>query len=114
MTASITRQGPGEPGGRRSPYRPGMGLEPPYLGDRRPHLDRFRSFFAEPDVPHNVLVTGLRGVGKTVLLNHYSTLAGEANWLVAEREFSDPDSEPATFARAILADLLKLTRQLSL
>ena len=91
-----------------------MGLEPPYLGDRRAQLDRFRSFLAEPDVPHNVLVTGLRGVGKTVLLNHYSTLAGEARWVVAEREFSEPDAEPATFARAILADLLKLTRQLSL
>jgi hypothetical protein len=91
-----------------------MGLEPPYLGDRRPQLDRFRSYVGEPDVPHNVLVTGLRGVGKTVLLNHYSTIAGEANWLVAEREFSEPDAEPATFARALLADLLKLTRQLSL
>lgn len=36
----------------RSPYRPGMGLEPPYLGDRQPQLVRFRGILGEPDVPH--------------------------------------------------------------
>ena len=30
-----------------SPYRPGMGLDPPYLGDREPQLRRFREFVAE-------------------------------------------------------------------
>jgi hypothetical protein len=98
----------------RSPYRPGMGLEPPYLGDREPQLDRFRGFLGEPDVPHNVLVTGLRGVGKTVLLNHFSLEAAAMGWLVVDREFSDPDVAPASFAQAILADLLRLTRELSL
>jgi hypothetical protein len=62
----------------RSPYRPGVGTDPPYLGDREPQLRRFREYLAEPGVPHNVLVTGLRGVGKTVLLNHYRDEAESA------------------------------------
>ena len=90
-----------------------MGLDPPYLGDREPQLRRFRGFLAEPGVPHNVIVTGLRGVGKTVLLNHFSTEAAEAGWLVAEREFSDADAAPHIFAQLILTDLFDLVRKLS-
>lgn len=97
-----------------SPYRPGMGLDPPYLGDREPQLSRFRGFLAEPGVPHNVVVTGLRGVGKTVLLNHYSAEATDAGWLVAEREFSDADAAPEVFARLLLTDLFDVVRKLSL
>jgi len=52
-----------------------MGLEPPYLGDRDEQIQRFREFLEEPEAAHNVLVTGLRGVGKTVLLNNYSEAA---------------------------------------
>ena len=62
----------------RSPYRPGMGLEPPYLGDRDEQIERFREFLEEPEAAHNVLVTGLRGVGKTVLLNNYGEAAETA------------------------------------
>jgi hypothetical protein len=97
-----------------SPYRPGTGLEPPYLGDRQRQLEDFHRFVHQPEKPRNVLVTGLRGVGKTVLLNHYTTLAEAARWAVVEREFSEADSEPASFARTVLADLSALTRRLSL
>jgi hypothetical protein len=31
----------------RSPYRPGMGLDPPYLGDREEQIQRFRDFLDE-------------------------------------------------------------------
>lgn len=97
-----------------SPYRPGTGLEPPYLGDRQRQLDDFRRYLADPKNPRNVLVTGLRGVGKTVLLNHYTTEAEGQRWAVVEREFSEADTQPEVFARAILADLAALVRRLSL
>jgi hypothetical protein len=90
-----------------------MGLDPPYLGDREQQLQRFRSFLAERGAPVNVLVNGLRGVGKTVLLNHYSMEAESGGWLVVEREFSDADTLPAVFAQTILTDLTHLTRRLS-
>jgi AAA ATPase domain len=98
----------------RSPYRPGMGTDPPYLGDREPQLQRFREYLAEPGVPHNMLVTGLRGVGKTVLLNHYRDEAEHAGWLVVDREWAEADAEPLAFARLLLADLQHLARRLSL
>src|SRR5438067_1513091 len=67
----------------RNPFRPGMGLEPPYLADRNKHLERFARFLEGfPDLPRNVRLTGLRGVGKTVLLQHYSNAAGERDWYV--------------------------------
>jgi hypothetical protein len=96
-----------------SPYKPGNGLEPPYLGDRGAQLGRFREFLGDTSAPHNVVVTGLRGVGKTVLLQRYSVQAREADWLVAEREFSEADAEPSLFAQRVLADLTRLTRDLS-
>jgi len=91
-----------------------MGTDPPYLGDRRSQLERFREYLDEPGVPHNVLVTGLRGVGKTVLLNRYSDDAEATDWLIVDREWSEADTKPATFAQLILADLLHLARRLSL
>jgi hypothetical protein len=96
-----------------SPYKPGMGLEPPYLGDRQAQLERFREFLVD-QTPHNVVVTGLRGVGKTVLLQRYRSEALEAGWLVADREFSEADAEPSMFAQRLLSDLTRLTRDLSL
>jgi hypothetical protein len=96
-----------------SPYRPGAGLDPPYLGDRERELERVRSFLAHPERPRNLIVTGLRGVGKTVLLNRYSVEAEASGWLLVEREYSEADSQPSVFAQAILADLARMTRRLS-
>src|SRR5207302_7127666 len=74
----------------------------------------FGAFLADPSTPHNVVVTGLRGVGKTVLLQRYSVEAREAGWLVADREFSEADAGSSMFAQRVLADLTRLTRDLSL
>lgn len=97
-----------------SPYRPGMGLDPPYLGDRAGQLRRFDGYLLDPGGAHNLVVTGLRGVGKTVLLNRYSAASQTAGWEVIEREFSEPDSSPEAFAQVLISDLVGLTRRLSI
>src|SRR6266516_1591242 len=103
-----------EPDAPRSPYKPGNGLEPPYLVDRGAQLERFGAFLADPSTPTNAVVTGLRGVGQLVILQRYSIEARKAGWLVADREFSEADAEPSMFAQRVLADLSRLTRDLSL
>ena len=97
-----------------SPYRPGNGIDPPYLGDREEQIEIVRSFLKDARNPRNVLITGLRGVGKTVLLNHLQGEAEAGGWLVIDREFSEPDSEPMAFANALLTDVNRALRRLSL
>src|SRR6202022_4590469 len=96
------------------PYRPGNGIDPPYLGDREEQIEAVRGFLRSPRHPRNVLITGLRGVGKTVLLNRIQGEAESAGWIVVDREFSESDAEPAAFANAVLTDVNRALRRLSL
>ena len=88
-----------------NPFRPGMGLDPPYLADRTSQLRRFDQYLAGfPDFPRNIRLTGLRGVGKTVLLQHYADLAEERGWVVVRRECSEHLQDESTFALALVED----------
>ena len=53
-----------------NPFRPGSGLQPPYLAGRDEELTRFPQMLQEiqEGQVRNLMVQGLRGVGKTVLL----------------------------------------------
>jgi hypothetical protein len=56
----------------------------------------------------SMIITGLRGVGKTVLLNAFEDIAIDRGWLAVQREFDEHASLPAVLARAaqrILIDL---------
>ena len=97
-----------------SPYRPGNGIDPPYLGDREEQIEAVRGFLRNPRHPRNVLITGLRGVGKTVLLNRIQAEAEASGWIVVDREFSESDAEPHAFANAVLTDVNRALRRLSL
>ena len=88
-----------------NPFRPGMGLDPPYLADRAAQLERFTRYLAAfPAFPRNVRLTGLRGVGKTVLLQHYTAAAEARGWVVVRRECSEHLRSESTFALALVAD----------
>jgi hypothetical protein len=97
-----------------TPYRPGNGIDPPYLGDREEQIEAVRGFLKNPRHPRNVLITGLRGVGKTVLLNRMQGEAESGGWIVIDREFSESDAEPHAFANAVLTDVNRALRRLSL
>lgn len=65
----------------KNPYRPGVGLQPIHLAGREGQIRRFRSALAAaPEIPANLRLTGLRGVGKTVLLNRFRDTAEASDW----------------------------------
>lgn len=82
-----------------------MGLAPTYLADRASQLEHFQRYLAGfPSLPRNVRVTGLRGVGKTVLLQRYARLAEEAGWIVISRECNEHLQEETGFGQALVED----------
>jgi hypothetical protein len=102
---------------RRNPFSPGAGAPPPELAGREMllervaiALDRIRAGRSA----QSVILYGLRGVGKTVLLNEMR-LAAEGGGIVAVAIESQEDrSLPAILAPALRAALLKMNRLASI
>jgi len=67
-----------------NPFRPSFGVNPPLLVGRDAELvmfvDALESGAGAPG--RATLYTGLRGVGKTVMLNEVEALAREHGWVV--------------------------------
>ena len=73
----------------KNPYRPGVGTRPPYLAGREQQIHRFQRLLEDyPEKRRNLRVTGLRGVGKTVLLKEYERIAKRHEWVVVRRDWS--------------------------
>ena len=64
-----------------NPFRPGAGHQPPYLAGRRAEQREFARLLGQEIILENMVLTGLRGVGKTVLLESLKPLAIEKGWL---------------------------------
>lgn len=67
----------------RNPYAPGAGQRPPELAGREEQLETFRVVLervARGRPERSLVLTGLRGVGKTVLLNALRSSAVRAKW----------------------------------
>lgn len=97
----------------QNPFRPGAGHEPPYLAGRSKERTDFVNLLEQSTVTENMILTGLRGIGKTVLMDYaLKPLAIERNWLWVGGEFSETASrsEFSTAVR-ILTDLSVLTSQ---
>lgn len=74
-----------------NPYAPGSGLKPPELAGRQEEIDAFDLLIARTrkrNPSRGIVLHGLRGVGKTVLLKRFVHQAERANWLVVELEGS--------------------------
>jgi AAA ATPase domain len=90
----------------RNPYQPGVGTTPPYLADREEQMQRFRAYLRDfPDKRRNVRLSGLRGVGKTVLLKEYRDAARERDWVVIRRDMTARLCQERDFATAVADDL---------
>jgi hypothetical protein len=73
----------------RNPYTPDSGVKPPALTGRDKELEHLRSIITQVSkggTERHVLITGLRGVGKTVLLNEFEVMCTEAGWYADTKE----------------------------
>ncbi|MCX6976158.1 MAG: ATP-binding protein [Verrucomicrobia bacterium] len=98
---------------RTNPYAPGAGTVPPELAGRSEviekaaiALDRCRNGLAA----RGLLLVGLRGVGKTVLLTRISQETEARNFVVVSIETPENRSLPALLIPALRTALLKLNR----
>ena len=64
-----------------NPFRPGAGHQPPYLAGRQAEKTEFKRLLGQETILENMLLTGLRGVGKTVLLETLKPLASKEGWI---------------------------------
>lgn len=64
-----------------NPFRPGAGHQPPYLAGRQSERRQVLKLLEQDVVFENALITGLRGVGKTVLLDSLKPSVTEQNWI---------------------------------
>ncbi len=93
-----------------NPFRPGAGHPPPYLAGRAAERDEFQRLLEQTDVFENLVLTGLRGVGKTVLLDSLRPIARERGWRWAGVDLSEAASaSESNLAVRLCADLALLT-----
>jgi AAA ATPase domain len=94
----------------KNPYRPGAGHMPPYLAGRDSEYEDFDRLLEQDEILENLVLTGLRGVGKTVLLEKFKSRALERDWAWAGADLSESASISETaLAQRLLADLALIT-----
>lgn len=97
-----------------NPYSPGVGARPPFLAGRDKEIRQFEQLLAAyPEKRRNLRVTGLRGVGKTVLLKEYERIGRQHDWVVIRRDWSGRLCDEADFATTIAEHLRGAVETLS-
>src|SRR5665648_478623 len=97
-----------------NPYTPNAGAEPQRVVGRDDQLQSFDLLLqrlARGKTEQSMIITGLRGVGKTVLLGQFRTKALRSGWVVVEFEVSKNDD--SHFRRTIGAKLRTSLHELS-
>jgi hypothetical protein len=93
-----------------NPFRPGAGHRPPYLAGRKSEKEEFKQLLKQRVVTDNLVITGLRGVGKTVLLEELKPTAISMGWLWVGADLSESASiSEASIAQRLIADLSVVT-----
>ncbi|HXA59189.1 MAG TPA: ATP-binding protein [Streptosporangiaceae bacterium] len=96
----------------RNPYAPGAGQRPPELAGRDRELQQFEIVLervARSRPERSMIITGLRGVGKTVLLNTFRSMAIQRLWGTGKIE-ARPDQ---SIRRPVAAALHTAVRELA-
>jgi hypothetical protein len=98
----------------RNPYAPGAGQRPPELAGRDRELRQFevtleRVAAGRPE--RSMVLSGLRGVGKTVLLNALRSLAVKRAWGTGKLEARPDQSVRLALAQAVHAAVRELAHR---
>ena len=97
----------------RNPYTPGAGARPPLLAGREAELDDFTvalERLGAGQFARSFVLDGLRGVGKTVLLNEADVIAREHGWVSSGVvECNEDDDLPLLMARLCHRSLRRLS-----
>lgn len=94
-----------------NPYRPGTGLMPTYLAGREEDIQNLEQMFdaLTMNIPtQSIIFSGLRGVGKTVLINRLQKIAEDKDIFcrhIEVEERNDFISQIATCAQAFLRNV---------
>lgn len=98
-----------------NPFRPGAGHRPPYLAGRKEEQQEFRKLLSQQVITDNLVLTGLRGVGKTVLLEELKSIGMAQAWLWVGTDLSESASiGENSLAQRLLADLSVVTSSISI
>lgn len=99
---------------RLNPYTPGSGIKPRRLAGRDADLEAFSVLLgrlSDGQPERSLIYSGLRGVGKTVLLLEFETLAREAGWACNEVEEVGSGDFRQIFAELAYQMLLSMSRR---
>jgi hypothetical protein len=97
----------------KNPFRPGAGHMPPFLAGRDAEKEEFVRLLSQEVVLANLVLTGLRGVGKTVLLDTFKPTAMSEGWLWVGTDLSESMSlSEDNISTRLLTDLSVVTSQL--
>jgi hypothetical protein len=97
----------------KNPFSPGAGSPPPELVGREGILEQARILLGrvkEKRPEKSILLTGLRGVGKTVLLNEIERLAGKSGYRTVPLEAHEDKSMAAMLVPPLRKLLFELDR----
>ncbi len=96
-----------------NPFRPGAGRRPPLLAGREPLLASFevmrRRAEEHGEGDRSWVLNGLRGVGKTVLLNELLTQGSDRGWITAKVEAGASGSLAVALSQALVKGMRTAT-----
>jgi AAA ATPase-like protein len=96
----------------KNPYTPNAGARPPELAGRNQQIESFRILLGRLKAgatEKSLIITGLRGVGKTVLLNTFEDMAEADGFRTSFRELDSSSSISELLARDVQKTLLRLS-----
>lgn len=98
-----------------NPFRPGAGHMPMYLAGRATEVKEFKKLLDQGVILENLILTGLRGTGKTVLLDTLKPIAMNAKWYWVGSDLSESASvSEDRIATRLLVDLAAISSSIDI